>query len=154
MRRSAAWLAAAVGQGGPGPLRALRSTVFPVDRPPTPRPPRCFLRLPRTRGGATSPPPQSGHSSRGPHRGGPRAVSTRPADARGGLLEDLTSPRGLAPLRLRSSRLQGHFSASGVRPARLGGRAPQPANLRQGRSRERGRSGHGRAGPAHPSPDC
>lgn len=45
VRSSPAWLAAAAGQGGPGPQRALRSPVFPVNRPPTPRPPRCFLRL-------------------------------------------------------------------------------------------------------------
>lgn len=44
VRSSAACLAAAAGQGGP--QRALRSPVFPVNRPPTPRPPRCFLRLP------------------------------------------------------------------------------------------------------------
>lgn len=53
VRSSAAGLAAGVGQGGPGPQRARRPPVFPVNCPPTPRPPRRSLRLPRTRGGGT-----------------------------------------------------------------------------------------------------
>lgn len=86
----------------------------------------------------------------------PRGQETMPG---GGLRQDLTSARGRARLRRRSSRLQGHLgSGGGVRPARLGGRARQPANLRPGeggRAGDRGRSsGHTQAGPAgraHPS---
>lgn len=66
-----------------------------------------------------------------------RPVS-QPAVAAGELPEGLTFLRRLARLQLRASRLQGHFSSAEVRPARLGGRAQLPTNLRLREGREEG----------------
>lgn len=85
--------------------------------------------------------------SLGPHRSGPRVVSTRPTVARGGLPEGLTFSRSLARLQLRASRLQGHFGTPGARLARIGGSARQPANLRLKKERGKRRLGRRRARP-------
>lgn len=65
----------------------------------------------------------------------------RPAIPPGGLLEGLTFPRLLAWFQLHTSRLHGHFSLLEARPARLGGHAGQPANLRLREEREKREAG-------------
>lgn len=76
----------------------------------------------------------------------------RAAVPRGYLPEGPTSPRRLAGLQLRASRLQSHFSFPEARPARLGGHARQPADLRLREEGERGRPGHRHARFLHTHP--
>lgn len=104
---------------------------------------------PRPSSGARILLPRPGHPSRGPHWSGPRAAPG-PAVPPGSLQESLTFPLRLARLQVRASRFQRHFSFPEARPARLGGHARQPANLRL---REKGEGGSQAFPVLHTHPD-
>lgn len=129
---------------------ALHPSLSAIHPHASPRDAFCAFSMPQTEPAAPEIPlPRPGHPSRRPHWSGPRAAPG-PAVPPGSLRESLTFPLRLARLQVRASRFQRHFSFPEARPARLGGHAKQPANLRL---REKGEAGSQAYPVLHTHPD-